>query len=58
MNIEDCFKKELLIRKKPAREKAKQSLKAAKVYIKKAKDNIALKNYDTKSWPSLEYSPL
>ena len=46
MNIEDCFKKELLIRKKPAREKAKQPLKAAKVYVKKAKDNIALKNYD------------
>ena len=46
MNIEDCFKKELLIRKKPAQEKAKQSLKAAKVYIKKAKDNITLKNYD------------
>lgn len=46
VNIEDCFKKELLIRKRPAREKARQSLKAAKVYMKKAKDNIALKNYD------------
>jgi hypothetical protein len=46
MNIEDCFKKELLIRKKPSQEKAKQSLKSAKIYIKKAKDNITLKNYD------------
>lgn len=46
MNIENCFKKELLIRKKPSQEKTKQSLKSAKVYIKKAKDNIGLENYD------------
>jgi hypothetical protein len=43
----------LLIRKKPAREKAKQSLKAAKVYIKKAKDNIALKNINQVKWQKI-----
>ena len=46
MNIRDCYNKELLIKRRPSREKATQSLKAAKVYVKKAKDNIALKNYD------------
>jgi len=29
MNIEDCFKKELLIRKKPAREEAESSIEVA-----------------------------
>ena len=37
---------ELLIKKRPSQEKATQSLKAARVYVKKAKDNIAIKNYD------------
>lgn len=37
---------ELLIKKRPSQEKATQSLKASKVYVQKAKDNIALKNYD------------
>lgn len=46
MRIEDCFKKELLIKRGVSIEKALQSLKSAKTYIRKAKDNVAIKNYD------------
>lgn len=46
MNIKDCFKKELLIKKKPSTEKAHQSLKLAQTFIKKARDNVAISNYD------------
>ena len=46
MNIKDCYKMELLVKKRSSQEKATQSLRASKVYIQKAKDNIALKNYD------------
>ncbi len=46
MKIEDCFKNELLIKKGASSEKALLSLKSAKTYIKKARDNVAIKNYD------------
>ncbi len=46
MKIEDCFKKQLLIKKKQSLEKAQKSLDTAEVYIQKAKDNFKIKNYD------------
>lgn len=46
MKVEDCFKKQLLIKKKQSFEKAQKSLDMAEVYIQKAKDNFKIKNYD------------
>ena len=46
MKVEDCFKKQLLIKKKQSLEKAQKSLDTAEVYIQKAKDNFKIKNYD------------
>ena len=40
MKVEDCFKKQLLIKKKQSLEKAQKSLDTAEVYIQKAKDNF------------------
>ena len=46
MKVEDCLKRQLLVQKKPSLEKAQKSLEAAKAYIRKAKDNLKIKNFD------------
>ena len=46
MKVEDCLKRQLLVKKKPSFEKAQKSLEAAEAYIKKAKDNLKIKNFD------------
>jgi len=46
MKVEDCFKKQLLVKKKQSFEKAQKSLDTAEVHIQKAKDNFKIKNYD------------
>lgn len=46
MRVADCFKKQLLLKKKPSPEKAQKSLESAKIYIKKARDNFKIENYD------------
>jgi uncharacterized protein (UPF0332 family) len=46
MKVDDCLKRQLLIKKKPSFEKAQKSLDAAEAYIKKAKDNLKIKNFD------------
>ena len=46
MNIKDCFSRGFLVKVSPSWNKVKQSLDVAESNIKKAKDNLEIRNYD------------
>ena len=46
MNLKDCYKEKLLRKTKPSLQFAQKSLEISQEYIKKAQDNLKIKNYD------------
>jgi uncharacterized protein (UPF0332 family) len=46
MDLEECFKQGLLKRIKPSTAMANKSIRIAEDYIRKARDNLKLRNYD------------